>query len=216
MNIKSEQLYEEFSDRKIIIKHIEKYIGKVDSVNVQIVPDVLSHGIAIIKPTDKEPDFTLVTLGVSDIKMKLPHKDYNIEYVELIIHLNRNWNIDDKNSYWPFKLLRDIGGIPYYNETHLAQFQTISNDEKNTPYAPNTKLCSSILLMPHQGKDNEAFDSLSTHPNKKIHFLHVFPLYIEELNLVLNNERHILFKNMMKMNYGSEIIINRPNYASII
>jgi hypothetical protein len=87
--LKEEELYcansidnSEMETEKVI-SHIEKYIGKIDSVLHETVTDVYHIDIYHIKPTEKRSYHTFITNGMSHKAMTIPKEAENFKYTEL-------------------------------------------------------------------------------------------------------------------------------------
>jgi hypothetical protein len=52
--------------------------------------------------------------------------------------------LKDAKNYWPMEQLKNAARLPIWCDTWLGYAPTMSNDEANSPFADNTKLCSVI------------------------------------------------------------------------
>jgi len=204
-----------------VSQHIEDNVGKVETVFHEIVSDIVHIDIHWVKPNDKFPFHTLVTSGMSDLPMTVPHGYEVTKYLELCILLPDNWNIDgtdyntmeeafkDENNYWPVRWLKTIARFPHEYETFLSYGHTIPNGENADPFADNTKF-GCMLLMPSLSLGNNFFE-LKVKGDKTINFYCLYPLYKEEMDFKLKKGTDALIDKFEKFNVTDIVDINRKN-----
>lgn len=171
-----------------ISAHIERYIGKVDSVFHEILSDTVHIDVHHVKPTPERPFHTLVTSGMSDLPMAVPERAGAPRHLELMATLPDYWQIgaeafEDERWYWPVRQLKFLARFPHKYATWLGWGHTLPNGDPAEPYADNTQL-SGILILPSVNVP-EAFHSLPVTAEKTIAFMSIVPLYEEEMNLKL-------------------------------
>jgi hypothetical protein len=170
-----------------ITEHIEKHIGKIDSVFHEIVSDLVHIDIHIVKPTQERNFYTLVTSGMSDRPMNTPAvvKGKGFEYAELIVCLPPDGPIEqsDENSYWPIRWLKTLSRFPHEYNTWIWYDHTIPNGAELQPYADNTLLCCMLLTAPETLPMD--FIKLKVNDNKTINFIAVVPIYKDETDFKL-------------------------------
>lgn len=183
-----------------IAEHVERHVGVIDNVFHEIVSDLVHIDIIIINPTEEEPNYKLVTSGMSDKPMNYP-KDWEYEkkeYVELIFLLPGDWdikNVHDEKCYWPIRLMKMIAKYPHVFNTFLESGHTIANE--NYPhFAESTEMSGALLFEPLNY--NEEFKVLKTKDGKEIHFLTIFPLYKEEMEYKLEHGFDALLQKMIE------------------
>ena len=81
-------------EAEAVRKHIERFLGKYDSVFLGARTDRLTVDICIIPPTDDNSCYTLVTMGMGAHVMNVPDNlaDEHLERAELAISLPADWN----------------------------------------------------------------------------------------------------------------------------
>jgi hypothetical protein len=199
-----------------ISDHIEKHIGKVDSVFHEIISDAVHIDVHHVPPTPERPFHTLVTSGMSDLPMNVPEEADAPRHLELMVTLPENWQVsqeafEDECFYWPVRMLKFLARFPHKYNTWLGWGHTIPNGDPPNGYAPNTQLCGAIILPSlHTPAD---FFTLEIDPKKTIHFFSVVPLYEEEMNLKLRSGSDALLDRFDRHGINDLISLNRKNVA---
>ena len=170
--------------------HITKYFGAYEQVFHEIVSNDIHCDILHIPPSPERDFITLVTLGAGAHKMNLPKQyrksHFSFSRAEYLLTLPADWNLEGAaleniQNYWPMKALKDAARLPIWAKTWLSYTHTVSRDEKNSPYAENTSLCSVLLSFPEQFGD-DAGSLCATLPNgEKVAFWQLIPIYESEL-----------------------------------
>lgn len=199
---------------KEISDHIERHLGKVETVFHEILSDTVHIDVHWVKPNDNYPFVRLVTSGMSDLPMSTPGGNSAPKYVELMISLPAQWQIDeesfkDESWYWPVRLLKLLARLPHKHNTWLGFGHTVPNGDPPEPYAANTALCGSIVLP--SVSVPEDFHKLSISTEKAITFYSVVPLYAEEMNLKLGKGTNELLKLFGKKDIDDVVNIKRVN-----
>jgi len=184
--------------------HIEKYVGPVATVYHEMISDLVHIDIHIVEPTPERNFYTLVTSGMSDRAMKIPHGYEGCEglqYSELLICLPPEWPMSqdswkDEANYWPIRTLKMLARFPHEYQTWLWIMHTIPNGDPSEPYAPNTQMCGAIILPPVTLPDE--FQELKIDDEKTIHFHAVVPLHSDEMELKLRAGTDALFDGFEK------------------
>jgi len=199
-----------------ISEHIERYLGKIETVFHEIMSDAVHIDVHFVKPTNEYPFVRLVTSGMSDLPMTVPNQSKASQFLELMISLPPDWRIDQesfKNEewYWPVRLLKELARLPHKHGTWLGWGHSIPNGDPAQPYAPNTNLCGAIVL-PSISVPRE-FNTLRIDPQKEIAFLAIVPLYNEEMNLKLRRGTDALLERFGKKGVTDVVNLSRPNVA---
>ena len=137
-------------------------------------------------------------------------------YIELMMTLPADWKLDqsaleDENWYWPIGFLKYFARLPHKYQTWLGWGHTIPNGDPAETYAPNTKLCGSIILPSVTVPDK--FHTLRIDDDKEITFYAVVPLFDEEMNLKLRLGSDELLDRLGKKGITDVISLNRTNVA---
>jgi suppressor of fused protein SUFU len=204
--------------------HIEQYIGPIAAVMHDSSIQVPKVDILIVKPTEEKPYYSLITAGLSELAMSLPAQPYgNISpFIELMVSLPPHWVLpqlyevtggpgQSPEWYWPIGVLLFLAKVPHLYNTWFAAEQIIPNGQPPDFYAPNTRLCGSLLfpsLLAPRG-----FHELQINAHKKIQFLALFPLYQEEMNLATEQGIDELFDRLAQQRISDYIIPDRINVA---
>lgn len=207
---KGEECLEQISD------HIEKHLGKVETVFHEIVSDTVHIDVHFVKPTSEFPFVRLITSGMSDLPMTTPVGSDAPQFVELLTTLPADWHLDQKSFesetwYWPVRLLKSLARLPHSYKTWLGWGHTIPNGDPPEPYAKNTRLCGSIVLPSITVSDN--FHTLFIDDRKTITFYSVVPLYEEEMNFKLRSGTDALLDKLSKRNVTDIIDPSRVNVS---
>jgi hypothetical protein len=202
--------------------HIEKHVGKPDSVFHEIISDLVHIDVHIVKPAPKRNFYTLITSGMSDLPMHVPPGCAEQRYAELMICLPPTWNLGskyqttedgalkDERNYWPIRWLKALARMVHEYDTWLGPGHTVPTGDPPRPYAPNTKLCCLMTMPPATtGKD---FCKLGL-PDRVIHFMALWPLYEEEMNLKLKKGSDALLDRIERFGFEKfEVVdIRRPS-----
>ncbi|GFO69049.1 hypothetical protein GMLC_26280 [Geomonas limicola] len=159
-------------------------MGEVETIFHEIVSDTIHIDVLQVGPTEEFPFWRLITSGMSDLPMSTLSGSDDPRYAELMITLPAYWRFDneslkDENWYWPLRLLKQLARLPHSHQAWLGWGHAIPNGNPVEPYADNTKLCGSIILLCVP----EKFEALRIDAEKEIRFFTVVPLYQEEMEL---------------------------------
>jgi len=199
---------------KEISEHIEKHIGRIDSVFHELVSDTVHLDIHHVKPCAERPLHTLITAGMSDLAMPVPEEIETPRHMELMVTLPEYWQVDEnsfenENWYWPIRQLKFIARFPHKFKTWLGWGHTLPNGNPAKAYAENTELNGCIILPSVNVPD--AFYKLAINERKTIEFYSIVPLYEEEMNLKLAKGSEVLLERFNKYDINDVIDINRRN-----
>ena len=202
-----------------ICDHLEKYIGKVDSVFHELISEYVHIDVHWIKPTPETPYHVLFTTGMSDYPMYLPEgledpNDYS--HAELMVYLPESWPISDEafkddDNYWPVYFLKMIARFPHQYKTWMAEGHTIPNGPDAEPIANTNFGC--ILLMPPYLSAPQDFLKLQTKDGTIINFYSILPIYPEEMDLKLEEGVDELLNLFDEYEISEVIDIHRKNVA---
>ena len=195
--------------------YITQQYGPFTSVLHEIVSPDIHLDIILVPPTEKNPYYKLITMGMGAYKMNVPSNlaQYELERAELVIYLPPTWDIhsDEDEYFWPIKQLKTLGRLPINGNTWLGFGHTVSTDAENTPFADNTKFCSMMLTMATD-QNNEPLD-LRIDGLGKINMYQLFPLYEEELEYKQKSDAKSLLALFSDEDLLPVLNINRRNYG---
>lgn len=197
-----------------ISNHIEQYIGEISMVFHELISDTVHIDVHHVKPTLERPFHTLVTSGMSDLKMNVPEDVGSTHYMELMVTLPKYWQIDDESFkderwYWPVRLLKFLARFLHKFRTWLAWGHTIPNGDPADAYADNTKLSGAIILPSISVP--EGFSSLEIDDDKIIEFYSIVSLYDEEMDFKLDKGADLLLDKFDKHGISDIIDTKRKN-----
>jgi hypothetical protein len=192
------------SSLEAIDAHIERHIGPVSLVFDEVVSDIIHVDIHLVPPAPERPFNTLVTSGMSDLPMAAPPDASSCSHAELVALLPPDWPLSqealaDESNYWPLRQLKMLARLPHEHNTWLWCDHTVSNGDPPVPFAPSTELCCALLEPPISLPSE--FMTLITPGGKRIVFLALIPLYLEE--------------NAHKLKAGADALLKRFERAGI-
>jgi len=171
----------------IIQKHIEAYLGEIDSVFHELVSDALHIDIFYIKPNAKRNVHTFVTCGMSNVAMATPKGCESQQYCELMISIPSDWKINHDfmhENNWPLKVLKQLARIPYEQNTWIGYGHTIQNGNPAVPYPGNSELSNMLVAYPISVPNVGKFMKLNLDDNRTIHFYSLIPITNDEADLI--------------------------------
>lgn len=162
---------------------IKNHFGDYSEVFHEIVSPDIHLDIIFVPPTEQSPFYKMITMGVGAYAMHVPEKwkQYELEHMELVLYLPKEWNIksSDEKDYWPLRYMKILGRLPIDCKTWLGEYHTVQANEDQSSFAENTELNAFILL---RGLDlNYELLDLRLSSGKKINFYQMYPIYQEEL-----------------------------------
>lgn len=196
--------------------YIQENFGEYKEVFHEIVSPDIHLDIIIVPPTDEDPYYKLVTMGMGAYSMHVPEdlKEYELEHAELVLYLPKHWNIKspDEKDYWPIRYLKILARLPIENETWLGLGHTVHGNAEQEPFAENTAF-NSILLLNACNLLYENLD-LRLSSGKKINFYQLFPLYQEELEYKMDHSMEELLDLFSEDDRLPVLNIRRGNYCA--
>lgn len=164
---------------------IERNFGEIECFGHEKESCGLHIDLAVIKPTDERPYYTICTIGAGAFRMSVPVEERQTrrhsEYNEYLIYLPARWNVtgegfDKEENWWPLRLLkdcaRDIMRLDgYFSDNDLYVFEK--------PFDASTCACAAYFDYPLPDTAIPAKVNLST--GRTVIFLQVVPLNREEV-----------------------------------
>jgi len=194
--------------------HIEKNVGPIGTVYHEIVSDLIHLDVHHVPPTLPRPYHVLVTTGMSDRPMKVPEGAEEVRHVELSLCLPPEWPLteeafQEERHYWPVRWLKQLARFPHEYDTWLGWGHTMPNGDPPEPLGPGTKFCG-VLLLPSLVL-GRSMDVCEIGPEKRVHFLAVWPLYREEMDFKLKRGAEALLERFAKHGVRDLVEIARRN-----
>ncbi len=181
--------------------HVEKYVGEIEVVFHEIHSPHVHIDVQVVAPTKERNFFTLVTAGMSEKSMPVPHGAEDGKYAELMICLPAEWPMSEESfreeaNWWPVGLLKETARFPFVFDTWLYAGHDIVNGQARCAYANTTEMMSVLLLRPRSLPREAHFIEVS--PERRVALWALFPLYEEELRFKLRRGSDVLEKRFVK------------------
>jgi hypothetical protein len=196
--------------------HIEKHIGKIETVMHEIASDLIHIDVHVVEPTAERNFYTLITSGMSDLPMTVPDGAEEFRFAELLICLPASWDmpkvydtVADEEHWWPIRCLKYLARFPHEYDTWLCENHTIPNGDPPEPFAGNTRLCCALLTPPLLFGDG--FRSLKISEGKTINIYALLPIYKEEMEFKLKQGGEKLYERFDREGINELLDINRKN-----
>jgi hypothetical protein len=173
--------------------HCERLLGPCPSALGEIVPTgPFTVTLYPHLPSHDRPWLTLRTAGVSDYPMTVPRGHEDQRYCELLTYLPPDWQLEDSElTWWPGRMLRQLGQFVHESSTWFGQGHTVLVSEPGETYAPGTLVSAALLRAPEV--EDEDFDELAIE-GTSYHFLWAFPITEAETNLKLEHGTRALLR----------------------
>ena len=213
-----------------IVRHIEHTIGPCPEVFHELVSTDIHLDLHIVAPTGEAPSeahplggnhWTIVTSGRSSRAMSLPAKVPTWKrYAELMISLPADWPgmrpdghfdhevMQDDTYWWPIRWLKQLARFPHEYNTFLGAGHTIPSNDPPEPLSSQTDQCC-MFLWPSLLSPNSS--QLILNDDIVINFYALWPIYLEEMNLKLQQGTQALLAKMDQAELFDLIDVNRPN-----
>lgn len=195
--------------------YIQDNFGPYKEVFHEIVSPDIHLDIIIVPPTDEDPYYKLITMGMGAFSMNVPKdlQEYELEHAELVLYLPKQWEIKSsaEKDYWPIRYLKILARLPIECDTWLGFGHTVHGNEEQEPFAENTAF-NSILLLNACNLLYEKLD-LRLSSGKKINFYQLFPLYQEELEYKMEHSLDELLDLFSDDDLLPVLNIRRQNYC---
>lgn len=166
---------------------IEEQFGEIDCIAHEQKSALGLHvDLAIIKPTEERPYYTVCTLGVGAYRMTMNDEDrvenHTPEYNEFLIHLPADWVVmpeegyEKEENWWPIRLLKTVAVEP--KDSHECfKFNEIVSYKRSDESQKSTSVYIDFPLP-----DPNYITRFSTSTGRTIQFLQLIPLTEEEAN----------------------------------
>ncbi len=195
--------------------YIQTCFGEYDKVLHEIVSPDIHLDIIMVPPTEEHPFYKFVTMGMGAYRMHVPQElaKYELEYAELVLFLPADWSLDfaDEKNYWPIREMKALARLPINTDSWLGFGHTVQGNDKNMPFAENTRLNTMLLL--HAVNFRNQVMELRLSSGKKLCFYQMFPLYEEELMIKRATSAENLLGMFDKRDLFPVVRIDRTNYG---
>ena len=121
---------------EIIDNHLDQFFDKDEDIVVfhEKESETIHRDVYFIKASDDLPYNVLLSCGMSALPMKVPENIDSSEFVEIMILLPKEWNLEyesfsDEKNYWPIRIMKEIMMSPHKNETWFGYGHTYGHEE---------------------------------------------------------------------------------------
>ena len=193
--------------------YIEQQYGKIETVFHEIKSPDIHLDIYVVKPTEEEDYYKLISMGVGAYSMQVPEKMRNLgmDRAELVMYLPADWKIQSiqEVDYWPIRMMKTVGRVPVRNHTWIGEGHSFGSED-GMPYAENTRLNSCFLLCARNRAGEICSQLLPS--GKKVRFYQIIPAYREEMDYKVQNGSQAL---VQKMNENSIPLVIDPQRKNV-
>ncbi len=166
---------------------IEEQFGEIDCIAHEQESALGLHvDLAIIKPTEERPYYTICTIGVGAYRMDMNNEDrvenHTPEYNEFLIHLPADWVVipeegyEKEENWWPIRLLKTVAVEPKLSHESFKFNEIVSYKRSNESQK------STSVYIDYPLPDPNYTTRFSTSTGRTIQFLQLIPLTEEEAN----------------------------------
>jgi len=197
--------------------HIEKHIGKVETVLHEIVSPTIHLDVHVVLASERRPYHTLITSGMAELPMSTPRGFEDGRFAELMICLPKDWPLDsasfkDENFWWPIRILKQTARYPHDCKTWLYWGHTVINEDEK-PYASGTNMCSLVLVEPRTIPSDGQVIRLGK--KKSARLWAIIPLHREELKWKLENGFEPLNRALQAAGFNEVLDPKRTNLGQL-
>lgn len=205
------------SMRDRVRRHLEKLVGPVDfelrlPSATAPVDGLEEPVILVVKASESWPFHTLVSCGLSDRAMPTPQEEW--QFAELCLLLPPEWELEPNLDYtasdqWPVRWMYDLIHMPARAGGWLGYGHSVPNGEPPQPFAPDTPLCS-WLLLPSVSLP-KTFTRVRLADNSVLNFWALVPLHQDETYLKVNKGTPALIEKLAYKNVSDILDMERPS-----
>lgn len=142
--------------------------------------------LAIVKPTEERPYYTVCTIGIGAYRMTMNNEDrvenHTPEYYEFLIHLPADWVVlpeegyDKEENWWPIRLLKAVAVEPKLSNECFKFNEIVSYKRSSETENPTSVYIDYPLPDPYYST------LFNTSTGRSVQFLQIIPLTEEEAN----------------------------------
>ncbi len=201
---------------------VSEHFGESENVLHEILSEIVHLDLLPVAATDAFPFVTICTMGMSALAMHCPPNSDDSQiprHTELVLHLPADWPLEDlgtddfnNEDYWPIEGLKYIARIPFLYNTFIAVGHTIPNGDPPEPFSPNTDFVCWLVLPEMLNSDAQCMEGT----DRNVTFLQIVPIYLEEMNLIVEEGAQAFFDLMEERGIEPDIFsdFNRPNLCA--
>lgn len=150
---------------------------------------------------------------MSALPMNVPKDTESSEYVEIMILLPKEWNLEydsfsDEKNYWPIRIMKEIMMSPHENKTWFGFGHTFGYEEDDE-FAEGVGFNS--VMLAHSMELSDDFTQIQLENEKVVDIYTLIPLYKEELEFKKKNGAYALLEHFDKFGIEEIVEIGRKN-----
>jgi hypothetical protein len=161
--------------------------------------------VRIVQPTSERPAITAITVGMSERAMVAGDRELSCE---LVLVFPPSWSFAREVDTWPLLALDQIAPFPHEYGTYLGPGHTIQNPYPWSPNGFTGALIADQVLTPSKAAELMAYDG------REIHFLGVWFLYEDEMQLKLDDGVERLWDLCVDAGITEAVDPERPSVAA--
>lgn len=200
---------------EIVDNHLDHFFDENEDIVVfdEIESEIIHRDIFFIKANQDRPYHILLSCGMSALPMNVPKDTESSEYVEIMILLPKEWNLEydsfsDEKNYWPIRIMKEIMMSPHENKTWFGFGHTFGYEEDDE-FAEGVGFNS--VMLAHSMELSEDFTQIQLENEKVVDIYTLIPLYKEELEFKKKNGAYALLEHFDKFGIEEIVEIGRKN-----
>ncbi|MEN2416221.1 suppressor of fused domain protein [Flavobacterium mesophilum] len=200
---------------EIVDNHLDHFFDENEDIVVfdEIESEIIHRDIFFIKANQDRPYHILLSCGMSALPMDVPKDTESSEYVEIMILLPKEWNLEydsfsDEKNYWPIRIMKEIMMSPHENKTWFGFGHTFGYEEDDE-FAEGVGFNS--VMLAHSMELSDDFTQIQLENEKVVDIYTLIPLYKEELEFKKKNGAYALLEHFDKFGIEEIVEIGRKN-----
>lgn len=200
---------------EIVDNHLDHFFDENEDIVVfdEIESEIIHRDIFFIKANQDRPYHILLSCGMSALPMNVPKDTESSEYVEIMILLPKEWNLEhdsfsDEKNYWPIRIMKEIMMSPHENKTWFGFGHTFGYEEDDE-FAEGVGFNS--VMLAHSMELSDDFTQIQLENEKVVDIYTLIPLYKEELEFKKKNGAYALLEHFDKFGIQEIVEIGRKN-----
>jgi hypothetical protein len=177
--------------------HVEKHIGKIESVLHEIIPSGPHIDVHFVSPTKDRKFSVLVTSGMSNTKMKVSKGEkHGTAYAELFCMLPPSLKFSEESAsgsssaeeyshyHWVPAAMRMLARLPAEFDAWFDWGHSVPNGDEDPPQAFDPSVRFNCWLFVPPLTETDDFHHLSV-GKKRVRLLQMLPMCPEETEMLL-------------------------------
>lgn len=200
---------------------LEEHLARFLPGEPKVLHEIISIGVHLDvyawAPTEEQPLWTLVTVGMSERAMNVPAGAEDMAHAELIMTLPGDWPIPSGNEafqqvmqddriYWPIQTLKSAARLPSEFDTWLGFGHTVAAGENPSDTYPGSPYAG-VMLAPATSLPPEAL--IVQHEGREVYLWGLYPLDEMEMDYKLQVGGEELFEAFLEEDYREGVLTDR-------